>query len=108
VSRKFKAYPSGFTGNRPHRSILEKGEVATYSVDWNGVINELSTSASSSAWSTDQSSVISTASAALASGVATIVVTASEAGTAILSDQLTMADGSKREQKFAIRVVDTR
>ena len=107
MSRKFKAYPSAFTGQRPHYSTLEKGEVATYRVDWNGVINELSTSASSSAWATDQS-CISTASAALSSGVASITVTASEVGEAILSDQLTMADGSKREQKFAVCVIDTR
>ena len=86
---------------------MEKGEVATFTINWNGVLGALGTTGSSGDWTTVDSSVITTASEALSSGVATVVVTAAEVGEAILSHQLTITGGAKREQKFCITVIDT-
>lgn len=107
MSRKYTAYPSEYQGARTHYSEMEKGEIATFTVKWGGVLGALGTTGSSGDWTTVDTGVIAIASEALSSGVATVKVTASEVGTALLSHQITCADGSVREQKFCITVIDT-
>lgn len=108
MSRLYKAYASAYAPMRPHYSELEAGEVATYAVDWNGIINDLGTSASTCVWSSDSSGVVSIGSSALSSGVASVPITASASGSLVMTALLTMANSAKREQKFVITVNDTR
>lgn len=93
---------------RPHLSLLEVGEVATYAWDTSAILGDLGTTASTCVWSQEGSGVVSIGTSALSSGVGSVPITASASGEALITAVLTCADASKREQKFLITVVDTR
>lgn len=107
MSRKYTAYPSEYQPNKVVYATMEKGEVATFTTNWNGVLGALGTTGSSGDWTYNSTGSITTASEALSSGVATVVVTAAEVGETVLTHQLTITGGAKREQKFCITVIDT-
>jgi hypothetical protein len=106
MARSDKIYPSPSNLHRKHRRQLFKGEVFTPRVDWNAVMSDRSTTASSSEWSTDDDSVVAIASAALTSGVTSVTATAAGTGRAALKNTITFANGSVGVAWWKIAVKD--
>jgi hypothetical protein len=100
VSRQFRAYASAYQ-SRGHESELRKGEVQQYACDFNGALN--GESIASAAWSSDQACV-SLSGLSVSGGVATVTVTAVEAGCAVLTLQAVTSAGRRVDQEFTVDV----
>lgn len=80
-----------------------KGEIYQYSFDLSAAVGRLGTTVSSVDWSTDDSEVTLGAEA-LASSVASCLITASNTGTAVVKCSATLADGQKIIRYVKIKV----
>ena len=93
---------------RIERSTMQKDELLQYAFDFSVVADKLSTSVSTADWTTEDTSVISLGTEALASNRATVLVTASNKGCAMLKVTATMADTQKVIGKIKIDVSDVK
>lgn len=85
--------------------VVYKGASLTYEWDWNNYLARKGTSASSSAWSTDNGA-ITIANDSLASGKAAVQITGAYEGCAILKNNVVFADGDDDFAYFKVTVVD--
>ncbi len=91
--------------SRVLRDVMREDDVATFTVDADAEAKRLSTSVSTAAWTTESGNAAA-ASEALASNVATALVTVPDEETTVLKVKLTMADGQIRHQFINITVRD--
>lgn len=82
-----------------------KGEAFNYSVDWNVFTGRFSTTVSSVVWSVD-SGTATISSEALASGVASALITTNSVGCAMIKLVATMADSQVDIHFFKVSVDD--
>ena len=85
-------------------SKIEKGEIIQFAFDFSVVADKLSTSVSSADWTTEDTSILSLGTEALASNRATCLVTGSNVGCGMLKVSATMADGQKIIRKIKVSV----
>lgn len=91
---------------RVERATQVKGEVNQYDFDFNAIAVRLGTSVSSADWSTEDTSVIGVGTESLSSNVASVDITASEEGCAMLKISATMADSQVFIRYIKIDVID--
>lgn len=100
MSRQFKAYASAYQ-SRDHESSLSVGDVQQYACDFSGALNGETITAAT--WSADRSCV-TLSGLAVAAGVATVNVTAGQAGCATLTLKATTSTGRHLSQRFLVHV----
>ncbi len=80
-----------------------KGEAWTYTIDWTVTAGRLGTSVSSVVWSVDSGSA-TISGEALASNVASALITTSQSGCAMIKVVATLADGQIDIHYFKVQV----
>jgi hypothetical protein len=83
-----------------------KGSIYTYSVDLTLIEQELSLTASTVTWSTQDSSIVSIGTSALTSSVASAPLTASSEGSALIKLVITTSGDDKIVYFFEVKVID--
>lgn len=99
MSRQFKAYASAYQA-RDHESFLQQGEKQQYACDFNGALNSGET-ITSATWASNNGAV-TLSSFSVASGIATVTVTAVQPWCAWLT--LTANTSQNRILKQGFRV----
>lgn len=105
MARLTKVYYSRFHQQKPCRVVMEKDEVLTFRVDFNGGL-ESGESVSTATMETEQENVLAISGETLTSGLASVTGTASTEGVARLSFVGTLSSGRKLKQWFRVNVTD--
>lgn len=86
---------------------MQEGEKLKFEIDWSAVLDLSGSSISTSAWTTDQSGLVTLSSDSTSGTKSLITVEAINEGVAILRNTTTFADGQKEIRIFRLEINET-